>query len=790
MKKLLVVIAALLLLITIAGAALFTLFIKDTARLEAMLEARLQRDVQIGSLAIEWVGRELHVVGRDLAIANPDWAQEPQLVAVTEVDVRLRLASLWQRGPVEINELVLRGARANLLAPVDQEPSWQLGAGDAEEIDTFVEGAEARPVIVIHQAEIEDSRMLYRSPQADISATLSGLLDGGEGVQLKAEGTLGDASASLQGLLSREDGNYVLAATGALQEFTLGLDVSVADPVHLTGLDLRLNTKGRLPRQAGPYEGWPVDLSLHLSGSGEHLEIEQALLQSGEIHAKGSGEIGHPVTLEGLSLSLTLAGPDLRRLWQAAGDLSGQPAAFSLNARADYADKKLNVVLREDNLGGHKVTADLALTGLPGSPAMKGQFVLSGPDTDSLFRYLGLEPVMPSEEYSVSVLLSGDTNSLELEQLTATAGESEISGSASYHKGEPALVHAQLLSKRLDVRYMFPDLKSMETEQAADPDDGEDMHQPLTQSQLEDRVIPTTPTELDWLQGVEGDIELSLQDVILRDDARSSVEVKLVIVDASVTSEKIQWNGNLSEGSARLELRDLTEGVAFSLLMDSDRLPLIWLLAGTPAGEQKSNFHIALSGEGATVADLAASLDGTLAFKGSGGKINNRGLDLLLGDVFDELFSAINPEGQQEEFTNVICHAGVLAFGDGRMELAPGVVLRSDKLDTAIGGGVNLKNERLNLVFNTRSRTGVGISASKAVTPFAKLGGNLAHPRIGVNARGVVISGGMAMATGGISILAEGMWDRWVGTSVDPCEALFDESQQAGKEIKKLFGRP
>ena len=103
---------------------------------------------------------------------------------------------------------------------------------------------------------------------------------------------------------------------------------------------------------------------------------------------------------------------------------------------------------------------------------------------------------------------------------------------------------------------------------------------------------------------------------------------------------------------------------------------------------------------------------------------------------------------------------------------------------------MDLNRESLNVVLNTRSRTGVGISASKALTPYMKLGGNFSYPRIGVNAKGVVVSGGAAVATGGLSILAEGMWDRWVATSVNPCQALFEQQNQAGSDLKKLFGRP
>ena len=151
---------------------------------------------------------------------------------------------------------------------------------------------------------------------------------------------------------------------------------------------------------------------------------------------------------------------------------------------------------------------------------------------------------------------------------------------------------------------------------------------------------------------------------------------------------------------------------------------------------------------------------------------------------------AVDPMSQEEAYTQLECHSGGVVIKDGLATLDPGLVLRTDKIDVALGGTVDLNTEWLNLVFNTRARSGVGVSASKALTPYLKLGGNFSHPRLALNAKGVVLSGGVAVATGGLSILAEGMWDRWIATASNPCEALFDKGKEAEGELKKLFGRP
>ena len=53
--------------------------------------------------------------------------------------------------------------------------------------------------------------------------------------------------------------------------------------------------------------------------------------------------------------------------------------------------------------------------------------------------------------------------------------------------------------------------------------------------------------------------------------------------------------------------------------------------------------------------------------------------------------------------------------------------------------------------------------------------GLLANPRIGVDPKGVLFSGGAAFATAGISIIAKGVWDRMFRAE-DPCAVAAAEA--------------
>lgn len=147
----------------------------------------------------------------------------------------------------------------------------------------------------------------------------------------------------------------------------------------------------------------------------------------------------------------------------------------------------------------------------------------------------------------------------------------------------------------------------------------------------------------------------------------------------------------------------------------------------------------------------------------------------------------LNPFAKTDPYTQVDCHALAMSIRDGKVELAPGLVIRTDKMDIASGGTINLHREKLDLVFNTRSRKGLGISASKAITPYFKIGGTLANPRLALDVKGVAVSGGAAVATAGLSILAEGLWDRWVATAKNPCENLINSLSKKDRAMYSLL---
>jgi hypothetical protein len=87
---------------------------------------------------------------------------------------------------------------------------------------------------------------------------------------------------------------------------------------------------------------------------------------------------------------------------------------------------------------------------------------------------------------------------------------------------------------------------------------------------------------------------------------------------------------------------------------------------------------------------------------------------------------------------------------------------------------VDLKSETIKISFETTPRRGLTISAAELLNPYVMVVGTLAAPRLAVDAKGGLITGGAAVATGGLSILAKAAWDR-LARSKDPCNAAAKE---------------
>jgi hypothetical protein len=169
---------------------------------------------------------------------------------------------------------------------------------------------------------------------------------------------------------------------------------------------------------------------------------------------------------------------------------------------------------------------------------------------------------------------------------------------------------------------------------------------------------------------------------------------------------------------------------------------------------------------------MAAGAKGRVQGTQGPGKLKNGLVAMFGGDLFGELAGKLNPFAAQDPYTKLDCTVARADIVDGRVSVKP-VLVQTEKVTIVAGGEINLGTEALTFDFNTRPRTGIGISAGMFTNPFIELAGTLASPRVGVGAKGAT-AGAAAAATGGVTVIAQGLLDRARGAE-DLCKKTLDE---------------
>jgi hypothetical protein len=299
---------------------------------------------------------------------------------------------------------------------------------------------------------------------------------------------------------------------------------------------------------------------------------------------------------------------------------------------------------------------------------------------------------------------------------------------------------------------------------------------------VDDKVIPDAPLPLELLQSFDADIDIRIDKLHTRSfqllgfdlDALVSAGA-LHIQDLSLNGPRgglLTFSGNLTpieSGGADFALtadgKDLVLGLRSKNAEDLQRLPLFEVRAD-------------LAANGATVRDLAGSMDGYIRVAGGAGRIPSGALSFLAQDFLTELISSINPFTKSDPYTNFECAVILLHFYDGVIEADPVFVQQTDKLRIFANTKIDLKTEKLDANFRTVPRKGLGLSLSNLINPYIKVTGTMGKPAVVIDPEGVLVEGGVAVATAGLSILAKSFKNRFLSDK-DPCgTALADADKK------------
>ena len=482
-------------------------------------------------------------------------------------------------------------------------------------------------------------------------------------------------------------------------------------------------------------------------------------LRIGESRLELNGAFGNLDGAAGIDIDVVASGPDLRRFLPDRGIQS--PLAYEVEGGVRIGDTAIE--LKKVNLRVGETSAWFDGRLPSGAALTNAEFDvrIAGPNLKLIGQTFNIQGLAP-EAFRVEGALTRAGDAYSVNNLIAVVGENDLAGNMRVEIGTKTRLTGRLESDHLNLTDL---IDQDDTISERDDDVSES-----------DRVIPDTALPLQVLDVADIDLILRLRRLRSKNFDVGDVELKLVIendelhVDTGRVSLK---NGGtltavldvVRSGDDQADVRANIVGEQFRLRppIDGD---------GNPINRPPEDLKLVLSGSGRTIRDLAASANGSISLRQGEGDIENDFNGYLMRDMVSEIFRAMNPLATKSDYTHLNC-------GFFEIDIVGGVAksralgLQTDKLAVASVGTVNLATEVLDLSFRVKQREGVGISLAGIVNPYIKVGGTLASPALTIDKKRGFLSGTVAVFTGGLSILAQGVWDRYLSRD-DYCQAVID----------------
>jgi uncharacterized protein involved in outer membrane biogenesis len=437
-------------------------------------------------------------------------------------------------------------------------------------------------------------------------------------------------------------------------------------------------------------------------------------------------------------------------------------AAFTL--RVNGSNLQIDNLLVE--AGEQQLSGQLSLDLEQSTIRTHGNLLLKGNSSNTLMQLFGFQTNFLDRSYELALDVDENNENVYLRILRAQLGESDVSGEIVIKPGDVFTYNVNLTSERIHLPVFVPSLITA-TDDKKDP--------------VKDkaRVIPLTELSWDWLSRINLNFSHEAKVVDLQPGSHSHTQLDFSIGDGRLSSQNISWRSNLSDGLAvvLIEQDALDPTIAdIKLEVSSERIPMLWLFTGSPISVdgERLQFNAKVESRGSDTLSILKNLDGLIAFRGGGGVINSGKLDTLFGDFLFQLTKNVFRTAEKQ--TNISCTSGGFTIKKGKVNLYPGLAVRSSRFDIFTTGEIDLPSESLKLQLNSRSRQGIGISAASSLVPRVRIGGTLAKPQVQISATETALSGSAAIASSGLTILASGLWDRIRSSAGNPCDTVYDRA--------------
>ena len=659
-----------------------TAFNEGAVRLRAQDAARRATGRKLtiqGPVRLEW-SLTPTIAMEDVSLANPPGLSRPAMMHVARAEARLALWPLLSRR-VEVLALTLVQPDVLLERDAQGRPNWVFTKPAAAPSTSQAPAAppSVKPLFVADNVQVSDGRIGLRTAnRVDVVQVAS----------LSATSPGSDAPVQVKGTL----------------DFN-------GSPVVLQGMTGAWATGGK---------PWPVALTL--SGAGAVLKADGAL---------------------GGSLGVTAAVPDLADLSALAGrplpHLQGILAAAQLGPAGLMAPVPVKLRM---TAAGATVTADGTADTRGGGLdlAVSAQV----PDLQQLSTVLDLRlPPLHNLAGTAQLVRAPNTAALALHGLRLTAPGSDAAGDVALTLSPRLALRGSLVSQQLDLDALLaqsteepaPPTPSSPASSAPPPSEPPLPHTPPQTGWL----LPTAPLPFEALRRADGDLRVSVGQLTWRTLIARAVQARLLLQDGRLQLDPVM--AQLPGGPIVAQVTADANGPAAVIALRATELAAGPMLAafGAPDGAAGSlDLDLALSGQGASLHDMASTLNGHAGLALVDGKLDNRWLLDALGEALRGASLPFEPGGR----STVRCLALRADAADGKATFND-LLLDTTRMRLDGDGTANLGDEALDLHLRALVRVG-GSSLSLPV----HLSGPFRAPKAQAEVKGDIGRSGLIIGGG------------------------------------------
>ena len=660
-----------------------------------------------------------------VTFANAPWGSRPDMVTLKRLEAEVALLPLLS-SKVDVKRVVLIGL--DLLAETDKQGrgNWQFGAADGKPAASAETSSGGGNLPLVRKVRIKDLRVTYRDGRTGEQTRLTL-----PSLDLGADGIDAPLRIALQGDVNGED-FYAAGTIASIRQLTAGGEI-------------------------------PLDLKAQALGADMTVR----------------GAIADPRAMTGLAVTLSLKGGSLSETLATAAKLAPQLASVKMPDLGPY-DVSLTVTgsSAKPSVSNLKVTlgrpGETALTAAGSiADAIKAQGIdlqvaATAKDPAGLVKGLGVEmPPLPA--VTASARVADKDGGYRLQDVDVKIGASDLKGTAAlYLGGARPRITADLQSTQLDLDELLPKGDDKPAPPAADG-----------------RLFPADPLPLGGLKAADADINLAAARLRVNNMDVTGLRLGVLLQGGRLTVKPLQATvaDGVISGEIALGADQAVPPLGINLnIAKLDYGKLAAAMGQKPVAEGTADVTLKVTGAGTSVRQLMAGLDGKLRVVSEKGRIDSTLLNVASADILSAL-PLVDSKGDKDLRCAVVDFDVVKGIAN-----AKALVLETGGLSVVGVGGLNLRDETLNLVLEPRAKKTSLLSA--AIVPVA-IRGTLAKPEPKVNPADLVTgvasnvaSGAAAIMTFGLSALAQSAFNRATNTDdTDYCALAL-----AGKQVAPSKG--